>query len=125
MTEMTGPTTMDRRHLTLWARVATLLSWLIAGGLFLSVGWTAAAPDDPLGPVSLLTRHNPALAAFQLAALAAVTAGIATVLAGRHLPDLGALATGGHGTALGVIRTAWSEGRIGRASCRERVSKQV
>ncbi len=33
--------------------------------------------------------------------------------------NTGALATGGHGTALGVVRTAWSEGRIERVYATE------
>jgi hypothetical protein len=92
MTEASLDTMIARPHLSFRDRAATLLSWSIAGGLFLSIGWMAAAPDDPFGPVSLLALSHPVPAAFQIAALAAVASGIATVLAGRHLADVGPFA---------------------------------
>ncbi len=89
----TGPIPADRMHPTLRDRAATLLSWVLAGALFLSVGWMAISPDDPAGAVSLLTRTGAAFSVLQLAGIAAVTAGLATVLSGRRRPDVGVVAT--------------------------------
>jgi hypothetical protein len=79
-------------HLTLLQRTAVLASWAVAGALFLTVGRMAMAPDDPQAAVSLLTRHGAASMILQTALLAGVVSGIATVLAGRFLPDIGVLA---------------------------------
>ena len=53
---------------------------------------------------------------------AMAVAGAAYLAAGSRVLthcNTGALATGGHGTALGVVRTAWSEGRIERVYATE------
>jgi hypothetical protein len=64
----------------------------VAVGLFLSVGWMAIAPADPRGAVSLVTHDRPMIMIVQAAALAAVTAAIATVMVGTKLPDSGVFA---------------------------------
>ncbi len=79
----------DRPQLGTLAKSAVLLSWLMAGAVFLSVGWMAMAPDDPLGAVSLLARR-PAVEMFLLSLLLACgTAALATALAGRWVTDVG------------------------------------
>lgn len=83
---------VDRSHLGLWDRVTTLVAWASAAALFLTVGWTAMAPLDPLGPVSLLTHGSSALMYVQAVALAALAAGFATLCAGRRLADIGPFA---------------------------------
>ena len=79
-------------QLSLLDKTATFGSWALGGALFLTIGWLAMAPDDPLGPVSLLTRSGPMLMLLEAAALAAIAAGMATVVAGRLLPDVGTFA---------------------------------
>lgn len=73
-------------------KMMTYVSWVIAGALFLSVGWLAMRPDDPRGAVSLLARQGAFLMWLQAAALAAFAAAIATVIAGRTLADVGVFA---------------------------------
>jgi hypothetical protein len=80
------------RHLTFLDKTATWVSWALAGAIFLTVGWLAMAPDDPLGAVSVLTRHGAWMMLLQAAGLAAVTAALAAVIAGRRLPEVGTLA---------------------------------
>lgn len=73
-------------------RVVTLASWAVGGALFLTVGWNAMAPQDPLGAVSTLSRPNGAIMILQAAGLAGVCAALATILAGRKLVDVGTFA---------------------------------
>ena len=61
----------------------------LAAAGFLTVGWIAAAPRDPLGAVSLLDLPAPALVWLELTALAGVVAALGTVLAGRRVTDIG------------------------------------
>lgn len=73
------------------------LTWGVyvgAGALYFTIGWIAAQPDDPLGAVSLLARHHALGAWIQIALLSAATAALATLLAGRHIPDVGIIAVG-------------------------------
>ena len=79
-------------HLSFFDRAAMWVAWALAGTIFLTVGWFAMAPDDPLGAVSVLTRHGAWMMLLQAAGLAAVTAALATVIAGRRLPDVGTFA---------------------------------
>lgn len=80
---------VDRPQLGSLAKSAVLLSWVLAGAMFLSVGWMAMAPDDPLGAVSLLARR-PAAEMFLLSLLlACATAAVASAIAGRWAADVG------------------------------------
>ncbi len=81
-----------RHHPTLVDRAAFWSSWLLAGAVFLTIGWLAMAPDDPRGAVSILTRGGGWMMLLQAAGLAAVTAALTTVIAGRRLPYVGAFA---------------------------------
>ncbi len=93
MTDVSGSLmTEHERHLSLLDRAATWVSWALAGAIFLTVGWLAMAPDDPLGAVSVLTRHGAWMMLLQAAGLAAVTAALAAVIAGRRLPEVGTFA---------------------------------
>ena len=93
MTDGSGSLMTDHgHHLSLLDRAATWVSWTLAGAIFLTVGWLAMAPDDPLGAVSVLTRHGAWMMLLQAAGLAAVTAALATVIAGRRLPEVGTFA---------------------------------
>ena len=90
-----------RRHLRLVDKLVLLAAFAVAATLFLSVGWMAVAPSDPQGAVSLLTHENPALMVVEALALAAVTASLATLIAGSRLPDVGIFAV-----ALGLALTS-------------------
>jgi hypothetical protein len=90
-----------RRHLRLVDKLFLLTAFAVAASLFLSVGWIAVAPSDPQGAVSLLAHENPALMVIEALALAAVTASLATLIAGSRLPDVGIFAV-----ALGLTLTS-------------------
>jgi hypothetical protein len=93
MTDVSGSLMTEHgRHLSLLDRTATWVSWALAGAIFLTIGWLAMAPDDPLGAVSVLTRHGAWMMLLQAAGLAAVTAALAAVIAGRRLPEVGTFA---------------------------------
>ncbi|NOX58663.1 MAG: hypothetical protein GXP29_07370 [Planctomycetes bacterium] len=83
-----------RRHLRLLDKLMLLAACGIAAALFLSVGWLAIAPIDPRGAVSLLTHRNPIVMVLEAVALAAITAFLATLIAGAKLPDVGVFAVG-------------------------------
>ncbi len=72
--------------LLMWA------TWILAGILFFSVGWSVMAPTDPHGAVSLLARSGSVTMLLKTGALAALTAAAATMFAGRYLPDAGIFA---------------------------------
>jgi hypothetical protein len=93
MTDAVHSLMHHRPHLTLFQKSAVLISWSLAAGVFLTVGWMAMQPDDPQGAVSLLTRRGPILMLIQVAALAVVTSGLTTALTARTLPDMGVFAT--------------------------------
>lgn len=82
----------DPHPLTLVDKALVWGALLAAGYLFLTVGWTAMRPDDPLGAVSLLSRRGALMMVLQAGALAAVAAALGTVLAGRKLVDVGSFA---------------------------------
>lgn len=93
MTDVSGSLMTEHgHHLSLLDRAATWVAWALAGAIFLTVGWFAMAPDDPLGAVSVLTHRGAWMMLMQSAGLAAVTAALATVIAGRRLPDVGTFA---------------------------------
>ena len=69
-------------------------AWALGALIFLSVGSLAVRPADPQGPLSLLAHESALMMMLRVLALAAVTSAIATVLAGRVYPDIGAFAAG-------------------------------
>jgi len=71
---------------------AFTLAWALGATLFFTIGWMAAAPDDPHGAVSLGARSGALLTWVQLCALAVVSAALATLLAGRRVSDVGIFA---------------------------------
>lgn len=81
------------------------LAWGVTAAIFLSIGSMAMASLDPHGPVSILSHGNVPLLLLEVLALSAVTSAIATVLAGRAHPDIGAFAVG-IGLALVAIQGA-------------------
>ncbi len=99
---------IDRPQLGLVGRLATLTSWALAAALFLTVGWMALAPDDPLGSVSVLTRRGGLTMLVEAAVMAAVMAALATVIVGRQLPDVGTFAAA-LGLAVVSLRGATAE----------------
>ena len=101
MSQATHTLMIDRPQLSLADRAATLCAWALAVALFLTVGWDAMAPDDPLGAVSVFGRHGGWMMIVQSAAIAAVASGLASVIAGRKLTDVGTFAV-----ALGVAMVA-------------------
>jgi len=92
MSEVSGSLIINRPHLSLLERMAVWLTWALGGALFLTVGWTAMAPADPLGPVCVLTSKSGVAMMAQAAALVAVCAGVCTLIAGRSLVDVGTFA---------------------------------
>lgn len=90
---MTQPQTSTYAAPTILERVASLSAWAMAAGIFLSIGWIALSPEDPLGPLSVFTGRGGLFMLAQAAALAGVVAGLATLLAGRQLADAGVFAT--------------------------------
>lgn len=92
MTASSGSHAIAPMHLTLLQKGVAWLAWFTAGAVFLTIGWFAMAPDDPLGAVSLLSRNDWVIMWIGAAALACVASGVATVLAGRLLPDAGTFA---------------------------------
>jgi len=109
MTDASGSLmTEHERHLSLLDRAAAWVAWALAGTIFLTVGWFAMAPDDPLGAVSVLTRRGAWMMLLQAAGLGAVTAALATIIAGRRLPDVGTFAA-----ALGLAAVSIRGGTAG------------
>jgi hypothetical protein len=86
-------------------KLVLLAALAVAVALFLSVGWMAIEPVDPRGPVSLITHRSGTLMVLQTAALAAVTAALATVMIGPKLADVGVFAAA-MGMAVVSIRGA-------------------
>ncbi|MGD2111025.1 MAG: hypothetical protein PVI86_16735 [Phycisphaerae bacterium] len=89
-------------------KTVTLASWGLAAALFLTVGWLTMAPDDPLGAVSVLTRQGAIGMIVQIAALGGVVGALATLIAGRRLPDVGPFAVA-LGLALVSLRGGTAE----------------
>ncbi len=108
MSEVADTMLGHQQHFTMLDRTATLMSWALAGALFLTVGWLTMAPDDPLGAVSFLTRDNALMMVIQIAALAGVVSALATVIAGRRLTDVGTFAVA-LGLALVSLRGGTAE----------------
>ncbi len=108
MNALSSPIMVDRPQLNLLEKTATLGSWGLAGAVFLTIGWIAMAPDDPLGAVSVLAHRGGVLMLVQAAALAAVAAAVATVVAGRSLADVGTFAA-----ALGLAAVSLRGGTAG------------
>ncbi|MCO6436174.1 MAG: hypothetical protein J5J06_03710 [Phycisphaerae bacterium] len=76
-------------HLSIVDKAATLFAWTIGGAMFLTVGWMAMVPDDPLAAVSLINRSNWPAMWIQATALVAVASALGAALAGRALTDAG------------------------------------
>jgi len=74
-------------------KVFVCVAWAIAGAIFFTVGWRVMEPDDPLGPVSLLTHNHAIVMWLQAAVLTGMTAALATIIAGRRLADVGIFAS--------------------------------
>ncbi len=70
------------------------VAWMVSAGILVSVGAMVFRSGDPYGAVSVLTNRNPALMMMQVMALAAVASALATAIAGRAYPDIGAFAVG-------------------------------
>lgn len=83
---------IERPPPTLIDRVSTLVALAAAIALFQTVGWFAVAPDDPLGAVSMLERSSALGMLIQSAALACVVSGLATIIAGRAMTEVGVFA---------------------------------
>lgn len=82
----------SQQHLSLLDKLALWASWGAAAAIFLTLGWMAMSPDDPLGAVSLLGRGTGLSMWLQAAGLAVVASAVATVLVGRVVPYAGPFA---------------------------------
>lgn len=89
-------------------RFAVSAAWGLGVTLFLTIGWTAMSPDDPLGPISLLAKGDGLFMFVQAATLAAVATSLATVIAGSRLPEIGTFA-GALGLGVVTLRGATAE----------------
>lgn len=89
---MAVPATPEAMRMGWFDKFLLLAALSIAVALFLTIGWMAIAPEDPRGPVSLLTHRHALAMVLQAGLLSAVTAAIATVMIGVKLPDVGAFA---------------------------------
>jgi len=76
------------------------VAWAVGVAIFHMVGSLTLRPVDPHGPVSLLTIGHPWRMVAEVLALAIVVGAIATLIAGRWFPDMGAFAVG---LGLGVV----------------------
>ncbi len=85
---------LHRPHLSLRDRAFSLAAFVVAGAIFLTLGWSLMEPVDPQGAVSALTRGGGAGLIIKAALLGAATAAAATVVAGQRLADVGTFATG-------------------------------
>ena len=92
MSDAPGTMTVERHHPGFIDRTATLASWVLGCTLFMTVGWIALEPNDPLGPVAAYGRHDALMMLIQAAGLAGVAAGLAAVIAGRRVADIGTFA---------------------------------
>ena len=91
MSDATHSMMIDQVHINTLDKLAAWFSWLLAGVVFFCAGWWVMAPDDPLGAVSLLARHNPLSMLFQSCFLACVIAALATLIAGKKRTDIGTM----------------------------------
>jgi len=82
----------EHSHLTFLQKIVTLVVWGLVVALFVTVGWPAMRPDDPLGAVSLFARSGSLFMFVQVLVLAAGAAAFATAIAGRLLADIGTFA---------------------------------
>ena len=73
-------------------KALSLTAWAVCAGLFLTVGWTALQPDDPLGAISLWSQQHRLIAWLQTAVLGGAVAAVGTLLIGKRLPDAGIFA---------------------------------
>ncbi len=92
MSDTPSMVSLHRAPLGFVDRIVALTSWAVGGAVFLTIGWNAMAPNDPLGAVSVLSRTSGLAMVLQAAGLAAVCAAVATILAGRKLVDVGTFA---------------------------------
>jgi len=92
MNDVPCPTMAYPAHLTLFERTTAWGAWALGGAIFLTVGWMAVQPDDPLGPVSMLSRHHSLAMLVQAGALAVVATALGAAMAGRVRTDVGTFA---------------------------------
>ncbi len=90
--EATGRVHWEAWRLSFFERLVVWLTWAVAGALFLTVGWMAMAPADPLGPVCVLTSRAGVAMLAEAAALVVACSLVCTLMAGRTLVDAGTFA---------------------------------
>ncbi|MHC5110422.1 MAG: hypothetical protein ACYTHJ_11150 [Planctomycetota bacterium] len=92
---MSDTGTIDNHHhvtLSFSEKLGTWLSCGLAIALFVTFGWIGLAPEDPLGPLTM-AAHGSTWAMFvQALALTLVATGLATVISGRNLLEMGTFA---------------------------------
>jgi hypothetical protein len=88
----TAPLAASSEHPRWHDKALALAAWVLAAGIFGSVGWMAIEPYDPLGAVSLVTRADALTMIVSVLALSAIVSGLATAIVGYRLPDAGAFA---------------------------------
>ena len=83
---------LDRPQLGPLDRLAAWLATGLSVWILFETVWHALRPDDPLAPLSLLSRRAAVLGAIQVTALTAGCAVLAAVLAGKRIADIGLFA---------------------------------
>ena len=74
---------------TIVEKVSIRCAWLLGAVLFVTVGWIACAPVDPLGVVSIWYHAFAPGMLIQALGLALIVSVAATFIAGRSLTDIG------------------------------------
>lgn len=92
------PAAQTPQHVSLATQLRVMAALGVSGLIFWTVGWGALQPADAGSPITLFHAPHPLTAFVVLAALAAVTGGLAVIIAGRA-PKLMAPAAVGAGLA--------------------------
>ena len=89
MSELHTNQTSEPAAMGMMNRLGLVIALAVAGVVFLSIGWKALGPDDPLGAVSVLAHQGGVLILLYAAGLGVIVAAVATALVGKRLIDVG------------------------------------
>ncbi|MFQ5495586.1 MAG: hypothetical protein ACE5EX_09415 [Phycisphaerae bacterium] len=94
MTETASIYEMQPQPIGFLDKLAALAAWGVGAAVFLTVGWVVMEPADPRAPLSVMARPDGWSMLLLAAVMAAVAGGLATMIAGRRLVDVGVFAMG-------------------------------
>ncbi|MFO0973115.1 MAG: hypothetical protein U1A27_06725 [Phycisphaerae bacterium] len=98
---------LPETHSLLARRIRTAAALAVPALIFWHVGFWAAEPADPFGPISLLLVPNRFLTMVEMFALALVAAALAVAINGPRSAHYGPL-----GVAVGLAALAWRTGSM-------------